>query len=133
MASFRIAVIAGDGIGKEVVPEGQRIVEAAARREGHSITFEAFEWGCDYYERTGSMMPKDGLAQIAGHDAIYLGAIGWPTVPDPISLWELLMPIRRDFRQYVNLRPVRLFKGVPTPLAGKEPGFDRLPHRAREQ
>ncbi len=68
------------------------------------------------------MMPEDGLAQIAGHDAIFLGAIGWPTVPDPVSLWELLMPIRRDFHQYVNVRPVRLFKGVPSPLAGKEPG-----------
>ena len=122
MSTLRVAVIAGDGIGKEVVPEGQRIVAAAAKREGVSIAFEAFDWGCDHHARFGRMMPENGLDRIAGHDAIFLGAIGWPTVPDHIALWTLLMPIRRDFRQYVNLRPVRLFKGVPTPLAGKEPG-----------
>ncbi len=122
MSTLRVAVIAGDGIGKEVVPEGLRILEAAAKREGVSLKFEAFDWGCDHYARLGRMMPADGLQQISAHDAIFLGAIGWPTVPDHTALWTLLMPIRRDFRQYVNLRPVRLFKGVPTPLAGKEPG-----------
>jgi tartrate dehydrogenase/decarboxylase/D-malate dehydrogenase len=122
MATSRIAVIEGDGIGKEVVPEGVRVVEAAARREGVDIAFESFDWGCDHYARFGRMMPEGGLSRIAGHDAIYLGAIGWPTVPDHVSLWSLLMPIRREFRQYVNLRPVRLFEGVPCPLAGKEPG-----------
>jgi tartrate dehydrogenase/decarboxylase/D-malate dehydrogenase len=122
MPALRIAVIAGDGIGLEVVPEGQRIVAAAAKREGVDLRFEAFDWGCDHYARTGRMMPEKGLDRIAGHDAIFLGAIGWPTVPDTVSLWTLLMPIRRDFQQYVNLRPVRLFKGVPCPLANKEPG-----------
>ena len=122
MSTLRIAVIAGDGIGKEVVPEGLRVVAAAAKREGTDLAFEHFEWGCDYFARFGRMMPEDGLEQIVKLDAIYLGAIGWPTVPDHTALWTLLMPIRRDFRQYVNLRPVRLFRGVPTPLAGKEPG-----------
>jgi tartrate dehydrogenase/decarboxylase/D-malate dehydrogenase len=113
MSAKRIALIAGDGIGLEVVPEGVRVVEAAARKEGFAISFEDFDWGCDHYARHGRMMPEKGLAKIAGHDAIYLGAIGWPNVPDHVSLWTLLMPIRRDFQQYVNLRPVRLIKGVP--------------------
>ena len=122
MSTLRIAVIDGDGIGKEVVPEGLRVVEAAAKRDGVSLAFEAFDWGCDHHARFGRMMPEKGLDRIAGHDAIFLGAIGWPTVSDHVSLWTLLMPIRRDFQQYVNLRPVRLFEGVPSPLAGKEPG-----------
>jgi tartrate dehydrogenase/decarboxylase / D-malate dehydrogenase len=117
MAGFKIAVIEGDGIGKEVVPEGVRVVEAAARRFGIDIAWDSLDWGCDYHARFGRMMPQDGLAGIAGHDAIFLGAIGWPTVSDWESLWTLLMPIRRNFQQYVNLRPVRLFDGVPSPLA----------------
>jgi len=122
MAGFRIAVIEGDGIGKEVVPAARQVLDAAGRRHGFALAWEDFDWGCDLYERSGRMMPADGLARIAGHDAIFLGAVGWPSVPDHVSLWNLLIPIRRQFQQYVNLRPVRLFEGVPCPLAGKEPG-----------
>jgi tartrate dehydrogenase/decarboxylase/D-malate dehydrogenase len=117
MAATRIAVIEGDGIGKEVVPQGVAAVESAARAFGLDIVWEHFDWGCDHHARFGRMMPENGLDQIAGHAAIYLGAIGWPTVSDVESLWTLLMPIRRNFQQYVNLRPVRRFKGVPSPLA----------------
>ncbi|TPJ31353.1 tartrate dehydrogenase [Mesorhizobium sp. B2-8-3] len=117
MSSARIAVIEGDGIGKEVVPEGRKVLEAAARVFGLDLRFEAFDWGCDHHARFGRMMPEAGLDKIAGLDAIFLGAIGWPTVSDVESLWTLLMPIRRNFQQYVNLRPVRLFGGVPSPLA----------------
>ena len=117
MPATTIAVIEGDGIGKEVVPEGRRVLEAAARVFGLDLRFEAFPWGCDHHARFGRMMPEDGLARIADHDAIFLGAVGWPTVSDVEPLWTLLMPIRRSFQQYVNLRPVRLFEGVPSPLA----------------
>ena len=117
MTATRIAVIEGDGIGKEVVPQGVAVVEAAALAFGLDIGWERFDWGCDHHARFGRMMPEDGLARIARHDAIFLGAIGWPTVSDVESLWTLLMPIRRNFQQYVNLRPVRRFKGVPSPLA----------------
>ena len=120
MAAFRIAVIEGDGIGKEVVPEGIRVVDKAARLFGLNIAWDRFDWGCDHHARFGRMMPEGGLDRIAGHDAIFLGAIGWPTVTDVESLWTLLMPIRRGFQQYVNLRPVRLLRGVKSPLA--EPG-----------
>jgi tartrate dehydrogenase/decarboxylase/D-malate dehydrogenase len=120
MAATTVAVIEGDGIGKEVVPQGIAVVEAAARLFGLDIGWDRRDWGCDYFSRFGKMMPEDGLESISGHDAIFLGAIGWPTVPDHVSLWQLLMPIRRGFQQYVNLRPVRLFKGVRSPLA--EPG-----------
>ena len=122
MATYRIAVIPGDGIGKEVVPEGQRVLEAAAKRFGFELRWEEFEWSCEHYVRHNRMMPENGLEQISRHDAIFLGAVGWPTVPDHISLWQLLIPIRRHFRQYVNLRPVRLFAGVPCPLRDKVPG-----------
>ena len=117
MAHTTIAVIEGDGIGKEVVPQGVAVVEAAARIFGLDIGWDRFDWGCDYHARNGRMMPVNGLDQIAGHAAIFLGAIGWPTVSDVESLWTLLMPIRRSFQQYVNLRPVRSLKGVPSPLA----------------
>lgn len=120
--SARIAVIAGDGIGREVVPEGLRALEAAASRFGLGLAFDHLDWGCGYHERHGRMLPEDGLASIADRDAIFLGAVGWPSVPDHVSLWGLLIPIRRTFDQYVNLRPVRLFEGVPCPLAGKAPG-----------
>ena len=117
----RIAVIPGDGIGKEVVPEGQRVLEAAARRFGFSLEWTEFDWSCEVYARTGRMMPPDGLARLAEFEAIFLGAVGWPGVPDHVSLWGLLIPIRRTFRQYVNLRPVRLLPGVRSPLANRGP------------
>jgi tartrate dehydrogenase/decarboxylase/D-malate dehydrogenase len=117
MAGLKIAVIEGDGIGKEVVSEGVRVVEAAARVFGIDIAWDRLDWGCDHHARFGRMMPENGLARIAGHDAIFLGAVGWPTVSDAESLWTLLMPIRRNFQQYVNLRPVRLFEGVSSPLS----------------
>jgi tartrate dehydrogenase/decarboxylase/D-malate dehydrogenase len=120
--TYRIAVIPGDGIGKEVVPEGQRVLEAAAKRFGFELCWDEFEWSCEHYMRHNRMMPENGLQQISRHDAIFLGAVGWPSVPDHISLWQLLIPIRRNFRQYVNLRPVRLFEGVPCPLREKVPG-----------
>jgi tartrate dehydrogenase/decarboxylase/D-malate dehydrogenase len=122
MPHHRIAVIPGDGIGKEVVPEGLRCLEKAARRFGVTLDCTEFDWGCGYYEKHGRMMPEDGIGRLADFDAIFLGAVGWPTVPDHVSLWGLLIPIRRRFEQYVNLRPVRLFAGVPSPLANKKPG-----------
>jgi tartrate dehydrogenase/decarboxylase/D-malate dehydrogenase len=122
MPKYTIATIPGDGIGKEVVPEGIRVLEAAGRRFGIELKFDHLPWSCEYYAQTGRMMPEDGLDQISRHDAIYLGAVGFPGVPDHISLWGLLIPIRRGFQQYVNLRPVRLMPGVPCPLANKKPG-----------
>jgi tartrate dehydrogenase/decarboxylase/D-malate dehydrogenase len=122
MKTHRIAVIAGDGIGKEVVPEGQRVLEAAARKHGFALQWTDFDWSCERYLKTGEFMPKDGLDRLKGFDCIFLGAVGWPGVPDHVSLWNLLIPIRRHFQQYVNLRPVKLLAGVPCPLAGKQPG-----------
>ena len=115
--SRRIAVIPGDGVGKEVVPEGLKVIQAL----GLPLEFAEFPWGCDYHARTGRMMPEDALATLAPFDAIYLGAIGWPTVPDHVSLWGCLLPIRKTFEQYVNLRPVRLLPGIKGPLAGRDP------------
>jgi len=122
--SLKIAVIAGDGIGKEVVPEGLRVLETAAEKFDIDLKFDTFDFAsCDYYAKHGSMMPEDWKAQIGGHDAIFFGAVGWPeTVPDHISLWGSLLQFRREFDQYVNLRPVRLMPGVPSPLAGRKPG-----------
>ena len=122
MKTFRIAVIPGDGIGKEVVPEGMRVVEAAASRFGIRIGWEEFPWSCEYYQAHGKMMPDDGLDRIRHHDAVFLGAVGFPGVPDHISLWGLLIPIRRGFRQYVNLRPVRLMPGIESPLRNRKTG-----------
>ena len=122
MTNYRIATIPGDGIGKEVVPEGIRVVEAAGRKFGLSFDWDVKDWSCEYYAQHGRMMPEDGLDQIKGHDAIFLGAVGFPGVPDHISLWGLLIPIRRKFDQYVNLRPIRLMPGIKSPLAGREPG-----------
>jgi len=116
MASYRIAVIPGDGIGREVVPEGIRVLEAAGARYGVAFEFDEFPWSCEVYAKTGRMMPEDGLETIRGHDALFLGAVGFPGVPDHVSLWGLLIPIRREFGQYVNLRPVRLLEGVRSPL-----------------
>jgi tartrate dehydrogenase/decarboxylase/D-malate dehydrogenase len=121
---YRIAVIAGDGIGKEVMPEGVRALEAAAGRFGFALELDTFDFAsCDYYARHGRMMPDDWKARIGGHDAIFFGAVGWPaTVPDHVSLWGSLLLMRREFDQYVNLRPVKLMPGVPSPLANRKPG-----------
>ncbi len=119
----RIAVIPGDGIGKEVVPEGLRVLDAAATRFGIDFQWDHFDWSCDYYANYGKMMPDDWMQQIGGHEAIFFGAIGWPaTVPDHEALWGSLFRFRRDFDQYINLRPVRLMPGVPSPLANRQPG-----------
>ncbi|WP_114376655.1 tartrate dehydrogenase [Elioraea thermophila] len=118
---YRIAVIPGDGIGREVVPEGLRVLEAAGRRFGFSLACTEYDWSCDRYLKTGAMMPADGLDRLREADAIFLGAVGWPGVPDHVSLWGLLIPIRRGFDQYVNLRPVRLLPGMKSPLAGRGP------------
>jgi tartrate dehydrogenase/decarboxylase/D-malate dehydrogenase len=118
---FRIAVIAGDGIGKEVMAEGIRVLDAAASAFGFEIEWNAFDWSCEYYARHGTMMPSDGIDQLRGADAIYLGAVGYPGVPDHVSLWELLIPIRRQFQQYANIRPVRLMPGVRSPLSDRRP------------
>jgi tartrate dehydrogenase/decarboxylase / D-malate dehydrogenase len=122
MKTFHIAVIAGDGIGKEVVPEGIRVLEAAGQRFGFRFSWHEFDWSCERYVKTGKMMPDDGLRQLQPYDAIFLGAVGHPSVPDHVSLWGLLIPIRRSFRQYANLRPVRLFDGIETPLKNWKPG-----------
>lgn len=112
----RIAVIPGDGVGLEVVPAGVRVLEAVTS----DLEFHEFDWSCAYFERHGRMCPADALDILADYDAIYLGAVGWPSVPDHISLWGLLLPIRKAFEQYVNLRPVRLLTGLKTPLAGRD-------------
>src|SRR5438477_4004360 len=122
MSDYKIAVIPGDGIGKEVVPEGVRVLEAAAHRFGIRFAWDEKPWSCEYYAKHGRMMPEDGLEQIRHHDAIFLGAVGFPTVPDHISLWGLLIPIRRSFEQYANVRPVRLMPGIRSPLAGRAIG-----------
>jgi tartrate dehydrogenase/decarboxylase/D-malate dehydrogenase len=123
MTSKRIAVIPGDGIGREVVPEGLRVVQAAASRYDIALAFDHFDWSCDYYLKHGRMMPEDWKQQIGAHDAIFFGAAGWPEkVPDHISLWGSLLKFRREFDQYVNLRPVRLMPGVPCPLANRKVG-----------
>ncbi|MFT5139016.1 MAG: tartrate dehydrogenase/decarboxylase/D-malate dehydrogenase [Lysobacterales bacterium] len=118
---LKIALIPGDGIGMEVMPEGVRVLESAASKHGFSLEWKEFDWSCETYLKTGSMMPEDGIEQLRQHDAIYLGAAGFPGVPDHISLWGLLIKIRRAFDQYINLRPVRLFDGIPCPLSGKQP------------
>jgi len=122
--SYSIAVIPGDGIGKEVMPEGVRVLERAAQLFGFTIEQQWHDFACcDYYARHGRMMPEDWKEQIGSPDAIFFGAVGWPdTVPDHISLWGSILQFRREYDQYVNLRPVRLMPGVPSPLAGREPG-----------
>ena len=122
LKAYKIAVIEGDGIGREVVPEGVRVLEAVAHRFDLSFSWQNFDWSCERYAKTGRMMPEDGLEQLRPFDAIYLGAIGYPGVPDHVSLWGLLIPIRRGFKQYVNLRPVRLLEGITSPLSGRKPG-----------
>jgi tartrate dehydrogenase/decarboxylase/D-malate dehydrogenase len=122
--TYRIAVIPGDGIGKEVMPEAVRVLEAAARRFGFALELAPIAWAsCDYHQQHGQMMPSDWKAQLQPMDALLFGAVGWPaTVPDHVSLWGSLLKFRREFDQYVNLRPARLFEGVPCPLAGRQPG-----------
>jgi tartrate dehydrogenase/decarboxylase/D-malate dehydrogenase len=123
MKTHRIAVIPGDGIGKEVMPEGVRALDAASRRFGFQLALDHFDWNCDRMVKTGDWMPADWKERIGGHDAIFFGATGWPAaVPDHVSLWASLIKFRRDFDQYVNLRPVRLMPGIPCPLAGRKPG-----------
>ncbi len=124
MTTHRIAVLAGDGIGKEVVPEGLRVLDAAARKFGIDFQWDHFDFAsCDYFAKHGQMMPDDWKEQIGGHDAIFFGAVGWPAiVPDHVSLWGSLLKFRREFDQYVNLRPCRLMPGIPSPLAGRRPG-----------
>jgi len=122
--SFRIAVIPGDGIGREVMPEGLRVLNAAADRFDLRLEYTHLDWACcDYYARHGQMMPEDWKAVLSGTDAVYFGAVGWPaTVPDHVSLWGSLIKFRREFDQYINLRPAKTFAGVPCPLAGIGPG-----------
>src|SRR5690349_7422672 len=122
MKTFKIAVIRGDGIGKEVVPEGLRVLDAAGRPFELRLSCKNFDWSCETYLKTGKMLHDDGLEQLLLLDAIFLGAVGYPGVADHISLWGLLIPIRRSFQQYVNLRPVRLLKGIESPLRRIEPG-----------
>lgn len=121
MKKLRIASIPGDGIGTEVIPAGIAVGHAVADRFGFALEFTEFPWSCQTYLETGSMMPDDGLEQLKDFDAIYLGAVGWPSVPDHVSLWGLLIPIRRAFDQYANIRPVRLLKGITSPLSNRGP------------
>ena len=120
----KIAVIVGDGIGRETVPEGLRVLDAAARKFSLDLKWDHFDFAsCDYYAKHGQMMPDDWKDRIGGHDAIFFGAVGWPdTVPDHVSLWGSLIKFRREFDQYVNLRPCRLMPGIPSPLANRQPG-----------
>lgn len=119
MEKFKIAVIAGDGIGPEVIAEGKKVLSGIAAMDGSfAVEFTDFPWGCEYYLRTGRMMDEDGLEKLKAFDAIYLGAVGYPGVPDNVSLGQLLLKIRRGFDEYVNLRPVKLLEGAPCPLAG---------------
>lgn len=123
MVTHRIAVIAGDGIGREVVPAAIEVLEAVASMDGFSLEWEHLPWSCEEYLATGRMMPEDGIEQLRRTEAVFLGAIGALGVPDHVSLWDLLIPIRREFHQYVNLRPVRLLRGVTSPLRDAE-GID---------
>ncbi len=120
--NYKIAVIPGDGIGNEVMPEAVNVLEVAGKRFGIEYSFDNFDWSCERFHKLGSMMPDDGLDRIRNHDAILLGAVGFPGVPDHVSLWGLLIPIRREFHQYVNLRPVRLFEGMDPPVKDRAPG-----------
>ena len=122
MTKHTIATIAGDGIGTEVVPEGIRVLDAAGRKFGIEFAWDELPWNCEHYLRHGCMMPEDGLDRIRHHDAIFLGAVGFPTVPDHVSLWGLLIRLRRGFQQYANIRPCRLMPGITSPLAGRREG-----------
>ena len=120
--TYKIANVPGDGIGKEVVPEGLRVLDKVSSKFGIDFDFTDYDWSCETYAKTGAMMPEDGIDQLRPNDAIFLGAVGFPGVPDHVSLWGLLIPIRRHFDQYVNLRPVRLLPGIEAPVHGYNPG-----------
>ena len=122
MTRHHIALIPGDGIGAEVLPPAQQVLDAVGARHGIDFTYATYDWSCERYLREGAMMPADGLGQLRDKDAILLGAVGYPGVPDHVSLWGLLIPLRRGFRQYVNLRPIRVFEGVDSPLRAAAPG-----------
>ncbi|KAB7833503.1 tartrate dehydrogenase [Streptomyces mobaraensis] len=123
MTTHRIGLIPGDGIGPEVLSPARLVLDAVARRHGLTLTYTSYDdWSCERYLREGAMMPDDGIDRLRDRDAILLGAVGHPGVPDHVSLWGLLIPIRRAFRQYVNLRPVRVFEGVDGPVRGARPG-----------
>ena len=121
MSKLKIAVIPGDGIGWEVVPEGIKVLETVGAKYGLDYEFTEYDWGCERYHKTGKLMPDDGIETLKGFDSIFLGACGYPGVPDHVSLWGLLIPIRREMKQYVNLRPVRMLKGMPCPLSNRGP------------
>ncbi|CAA9319308.1 MAG: D-malate dehydrogenase [decarboxylating] [uncultured Frankineae bacterium] len=126
-AVHRIAVIPGDGIGQEVVPAAQVVLEEVGRAHGFGFAWTELDWSCERYARLGAMMPEDGIEQLREHDQVFLGAVGFPGVPDHVSLWGLLIPIRRAFRQYVNLRPVKLLRGMTSPLRDvADGGIDML-------
>lgn len=120
MKTYNIATIPGDGIGKEVIPESTQVLEVIAAKFGFTFKFKNYDYGCERYAKYGKMMPDDGLERLRDNDSIFLGAVGYPGVPDHVSLWGLLIPIRRTFQQYINLRPVRLLEGISSPL--KNPG-----------
>lgn len=122
MKRHAIAIIPGDGIGREVMPAALGVLDAVAASANFALDYRHFDWSCETWHATGRMMPEDGIDRLRDHDAILLGAVGWPGVPDHVSLWGLLLPIRREFDQYVNLRPVRLLSGVQSPLRDKIPG-----------
>lgn len=117
--TYRIAAIPGDGIGKEVLPVGQRVIDLVAQKHNFTVDWTEFDWSCELYHETGRMMPEDGIEQMKAFDSIFLGAVGFPGVPDHVSLWGLLIPLRRELDQYANVRPVRLLKGITSPLAGR--------------
>lgn len=117
--SYSVAVIPGDGIGTEVIEAGLQVLDRVGSTFDLEFKWQSYPWGCEYYTQSGRMMPEDGLEQLRPHDAIFLGAVGYPGVPDHVSLWGLLIPIRRRFQQYVNLRPARLLKGIKSPLADR--------------
>ncbi|MBI0575741.1 tartrate dehydrogenase [Neobacillus cucumis] len=120
MDHYSIALLPGDGIGVDVVREGRKVLETVCKLHGGlSLSFTEFDWSCEYYAKNGKMMPDNGLEILKDFDSIFLGAVGYPGVPDHVSLWGLLLPIRRQFEQYINLRPVKLLKGIQSPLAGK--------------
>ena len=121
MKKYKIAVIPGDGIGKEVIPAGMEVLEAIGRKHQIQFDWDEYNWSCEHFAKTGRMMPEDGIDRIRNHDSIFLGAVGFPGVPDHVSLWGLLIPLRREFQQYVNIRPVKLFEGVPCPLKDRKP------------
>lgn len=119
--TYRIAAIPGDGIGKEVLPVGQRVIDKVAQHHGFQVQWTEFDWSCERYHQCGRMMPEDGIEQMKAFDSIYLGAVGYPGVPDHVSLWGLLIPLRRELDQYANVRPVRLLRGITSPLVGRGP------------